>query len=100
MQDLRAELASVGNREEFLRLQYPEVYLSVLRRLGDAMQASEYITFCLSQHDTNFSLYFHGYFVPWINQQKKLGLINKGKCSRPPHITIREEEFNLQEIAL
>ena len=42
MQDLRAELASVGNREEFLRLQYPEVYLSALKCLGDEVRASEY----------------------------------------------------------
>ena len=60
---------------------YPCLYIYVIRKRGMDNELDRYMQECKKYENSNYnySMYVHGYFIPWLQQQRETGNIVKGK---------------------
>ena len=66
---------------EFLQQEYPCIALFVMKKMGMENALADYSQKCesLESIGEKYSHYVHGYFIPWLQQQREAGLLKKGK---------------------
>ena len=63
-----------------LATEFSCLYIHVLYSIGDYDRALEYMKENRSkEHEFNYSLYVHGYFLPWLDWMRNAGQLKKGK---------------------
>ena len=67
---------------DYLSVEYPSLYIHMLGSLDKPDKIEQYMAKCkeYEDHRGKFSLYIHGYFLPWLDQQRKAGKLKKGRC--------------------
>ena len=84
--DLRFVLRKLNDMETsaerilFLSQQYPCLYIHVLKKRGRIEEMVNYMQECkkLENDYKKFSLYLHGYLLPWFHLLRKSGKLSKG----------------------
>ena len=84
---LEDELKKVKIYEEqliYLSEFYPSLYIFVLRRLNRTAKLEEYMLKCRKcmNDPNNYHYHVHGFFIPWLDEQRALGKLKQGKDSR------------------
>ena len=66
----------------YLSCAYPSLYIHLLGFLDEPDRIELYMAKCkqLENDRKIFTLYIHGYFLPWLDQQRKAGKLKQGKC--------------------
>ena len=74
---------TLDERLQFLKQNYPATAIKILRHLDRHQEAKDYMDLCkkLRGIESNFSQYVHGYFLPWLDQQRAEGKISKSKST-------------------
>ena len=59
----------------FLSQQYPSLFVYMLRCLNMQKEIELYMSKCkkFENDPKNYSIYIHGYFLVWLDQQRKAG---------------------------
>ena len=66
----------------YLWSHYPSLYLFSLRLFEEPQKLKEdLMKECQGYHDSVifYSNYIHGYFIPWLDQQRAAGKLKQGK---------------------
>ena len=85
MQALLQKLKNMQTNQvitEFLGQNFPCLFVFVMKQRGMLQALSEYMEKCknLEKDDVSqFRLYVHGYWIPWLQEQRELGLLKQGK---------------------
>ena len=61
---------------------YPCLYIAILEHLQMVKEKQEYMDKCKQyEHGTpeDYGKYVHGYFIPWLNEQRKTGKLKQSK---------------------
>jgi len=68
-------------RIEYLAKEYPCLYIFILQKLGHEEELRQYMQKCEKyEYDyKKYSLYIHGYWLPYLKQAKESGLLKQGK---------------------
>ena len=68
---------------QYLSEEYPCLYVFILEHLGKKEEIDQYMTKCKAYEDNHlrYSLYVHGYFLVWLDRQKKEGKLKQGTCN-------------------
>ena len=59
------------------------MFIFVLKNIGKDFEVKSYMDECkaLEQDPEQFTTYIHGYWVPWLQEQRMTGKISKGNQS-------------------
>ena len=68
-------MLSEQQRREYLGERYPYLFALLLKRIGDKDALSEYME--NNKRDGKDSNYIHGYFLPWLQEQREQGLLQR-----------------------
>ena len=84
---LENELKKVKIYEEqliYLSEFYPSLYIFVLRRLNWTAKLEEYMLICRKcmNDPEKYHYHVHGFFIPWLDEQRALGKLKQGKDPR------------------
>ena len=65
----------------YLSKHYPSLYVHILGYLNMSDKIEQYMAQCkeYENDEENFSLYVHGYWLIWLNQQRQAGKFTQGK---------------------
>ena len=72
-------------RAELLKVEYPSLYIHYLKKIGTRSDAKKllenYKIYCKQFYDdpNRFSLYLHGWFFPWLQEQRDAGKLVQGE---------------------
>ena len=85
----------------YLSQQYPCLYMFMLTFLKKPDQLKEYIENCKSYKDDlkNYSLFIHGYLIPWYDQQRSSGKLKIGKNSSSSLISLAQQKHRQKFLA-
>ena len=66
--DLKQEMAHLSSH-------YPSLCIHILRYLNKHQMIEKYMSWCkkFENDPKNYSIYIHGYFLVWLDQQRKAG---------------------------
>ena len=74
--------SSLTERISFLRLSYPRFYIAIMTLLKKEDLKRKFMQEC-KEHEfgetEDYSKYIHGYFLPWLDDQRAAGKITPGK---------------------
>ena len=64
----------------YLSEEYPRLFINILEFFDMTDRIEQYMTMCKSYENDpyRFSLYLHGYFLVWLDQQRKEGKLKQG----------------------
>ena len=74
---------TVSQKMNYLKQFYPSLYIFMLKHLKKMDVLEQYRQQCRS-HETNplnYSLYLHGFYLDWLEQQRTAGRLKNGKLS-------------------
>ena len=75
-------LRKVKKRRNLVKKLYPGIYVALLRHFDMTDEAKDFMDSCkLFKYGKcdQYSLYIHGYLLPWHQQQRELGKLTVGK---------------------
>ena len=80
---VKQTLEEKQNQEEcfnFIMKNYPCLVKLVLTKLGEKERLDKYTQWCKNKTNVaEYTFYVHGYFIPWIDEQKEAGLLSEGR---------------------
>ena len=83
LNELKQDLAGPQTQENrilTLKDKYLHLWFLVMKRLGRNVEVQEFMEHCKNLEEMRFfSLHIHGYFIPWLLEQKFAGNLKKGK---------------------
>ena len=85
---MEAELRQAKDRQEeltMLKKKYPCLYVFALKALGRERECNEYMDKCKKykkKKPEHYYIYVHGYFLPWLHEQRTKGLLKMGKSAK------------------
>ena len=77
------EMNSSRERIEIFKKKYPCLYIFILSSNRKRVALTRYMEECKKEEDDflNYTLYIHGYLLPWLEELRKRGRIKKGNSS-------------------
>ena len=78
---------------DFLSCTYPSLFIFMLEKFEMTDMIEQYMSKC-KKHENNpekFSLYVHGYFLVWLDQQRQQGNLTQGTLKLNFLIALRSE---------
>ena len=81
LQQALTEQATTAQKLRYLSQTYPNIYKFVLINLKQTEELEEYEKKCMTclNRPEKYHLYIHGYFLPWLDQQRMEGGLKQGK---------------------
>ena len=81
---LQSELEEKLNeweKKKYLSEAYPSLYILMLEQFKRADKIEQYMAQCkeFENDRIRYSLYIHGYLLPWFDQQRKAGKLKQGR---------------------
>ena len=65
---------------DFLGNEYPSLFIFILESLDMTERIDQYMNMCKGYEEDRYkySLYVHGYFLVWLDQQRREGKLKQG----------------------
>ena len=81
LQQALTEQATTARKLRYLSQTYPHIYRFVLVHLNQTEALEKYEKKCMTylNRPKKYYLYIHGYFLPWLDQQRMEAKLTKGK---------------------
>ena len=84
MQEVREALKGhtiLKGKLKYLKKNYPCLAIFVLKGMGMDAEITKYMQECKTYERDfrRYSIYIHGYWLPWLEMQRVAGKIKKGK---------------------
>ena len=73
-------LSPQQQKMDYLSKEYPRLFIFILEFFNMTDRIDQYMTKCKEYEKTpyKYSLYVHGYFLVWLDQQRKEGKLKQG----------------------
>ena len=74
-------LTSLEQKMDYLSEAYPSLYILILKHFKMPERIESFMAKCKEYEDSpeNYSLYIHGFFLVWLDQQRQAGKLTQGK---------------------